>query len=182
MLIDRLNEISANKVENLDLTGTYFFEDDFELLCTALQNNTSIQFIDISFCNLIDSEFNELAKALIKRPSLIKLNIQDNLLKNESLPVIIELIKSGKVNEVEFEKNQFDKNTAEYLSFKEQLFKYAKNTNEEKRNSFSSQTTDESSGNLSTPPSPSLFQPNRPSTPIDETSSLNTNHLNNSKK
>ncbi|HVY53322.1 MAG TPA: hypothetical protein VHA13_02265, partial [Gammaproteobacteria bacterium] len=103
-----LNTIKRNEVENLNLMGTPFIQDDIAKLAAALASNTSIKKLDLSFCNLEDSEFELIAKAILKHPKLELLDIGDNQLTNKSIQLLEELAKLTNISEIKARYNQFD--------------------------------------------------------------------------
>ncbi|HVY53905.1 MAG TPA: hypothetical protein VHA13_05240 [Gammaproteobacteria bacterium] len=132
------NAIENNKVENLDLLD--LFSPEFaKKIAAALVYNTSIKKIDISYSNIIDEEFELIANALLKRNAVLeKLNLQDTLLTNKSLPLIADLLEQKKVTNINISNNKFDENSEEFKKVKALIEKEAKAENRSSNNSASS--------------------------------------------
>ncbi len=113
--------IENNTTDQINLMTSLFTDEYAVKLATSIEKNTSVKSMDLSYCNLVNSEFITIANALLKHPPLDSLNFEDNLLGNDSIPVLIKLVEQKKFKYLNIKNNKFDVMSLDYNNLKKAI-------------------------------------------------------------
>ena len=80
-----LKAITSNTIKVLNLSGQKLLPAQVALLAKALEHNTSLSYVDLSYCEIDNEGMEHLSLALTKHTTLEGLNLKENQISDEGM-------------------------------------------------------------------------------------------------
>jgi Leucine-rich repeat (LRR) protein len=104
-----VEHIEQNRVTSLNLNDCIVLYEEFDLLCAAIQNNTSLRELQLTNCEIDDACMYMLCVALKVNTTLTRIDLSFNKIREDGLYSLYDLFAKNKtLAYVDLSKNLFN--------------------------------------------------------------------------
>jgi hypothetical protein len=101
-LSDGLRTMDEGHFKQLSMSRITFAEDAIAELASGLQNNSSIQTLAVTSCNLTDAQVAQLVQGMVDHSSIKVLRLFGNQGRTQALVALVQVLSSTKLESLDF--------------------------------------------------------------------------------